>query len=102
MLINENQRRRSPLARAAITIGLLLPAIRLVTGPASPGSFAGAATASGEGAQAAGATNNAPTVAGKTAPAMKTPGREPDLQGMWSRGVDITLQRPIRYCDREL
>src|SRR5438093_6727735 len=101
MLINENHRRRSPLARAAITIALLLPAIRLVTGPASLGSFAGAAVASGEGAQAAGATNNAPTVAGKTAPAMKTPWGEPDLQGIWSRGVDIPLQRPIKYGDRE-
>jgi len=101
MLINENQRRRSPLARAAITIALLLPAIRLVTGPASLGSFAGAAVASGEGAQAAGATNNAPTVAGKTAPAIKTPWGEPDLQGIWTRDVDIPLQRPTKYGDRE-
>src|SRR5439155_25712417 len=101
MLINENQRRRSPLARAAITIALLLPAIRLVTCPASLGSFAGAAVASGEGAQAAGATNNAPTVAGKTAPAIKTPWGEPDLQGIWTRDVDIPLQRPTKYGDRE-
>src|SRR5881409_337000 len=101
MLINENQRRRSPLARAAITIALLLPAIRLVTGPASLGSFAGAAVASGEGAQAAWATNNAPTVAGKTAPAIKTPWGEPDLQGIWTRDVDIPLQRATNYVSRD-
>src|SRR5207247_9509893 len=101
MLINENQRRRSPLAHAAITIALLLPAIRLVTGPASLGSFAGAAVASGEGAQAAGATNNAPTVAGKTAPAIKTQWAEPERQCNWTRDVDRPLQRPTKYGDRE-
>src|SRR5437773_11715976 len=101
MLINEKERRRSLLASAAITIALLVPAIRLVTGPASLGSFAGAAVPSGEGAQTAAATNKAPTVGGKTAPAMKTPWGEPDLQGIWSRDVDIPLQRPTRYGDRE-
>src|SRR5437667_5239563 len=101
MLINEKERRRSLLASAAITIALLVPAIRLVTGPASLGSFAGAAVPSGERAQTAAATNKAPTVGGKTAPAMKTPWGEPDLQGIWSRDVDIPLQRPTRYGDRE-
>src|SRR5881396_4390360 len=100
MLINE-ERRRSLVASAAITIALLVPAIRLVTGPASLGSFAGVAVSSGEGAQTAAATNKAPTVAAKTAPAMKTPWGEPDLQGIWSRDVDIPLQRPIKYGDRE-
>src|SRR5438093_11421430 len=99
MLINE-ERRRSLAASAAITIALLVPAIRLVTGPASLGRVAGVAVPSGEGAQTA-ATNKAPTVGGKTAPAMKTPWGEPDLQGIWSRDVDIPLQRPTRYGDRE-
>jgi len=102
MLINEKERRRSLVASAAVTIALLVPAIRLVTGPASPGRVAGVAVASGEGAQTAAATNKAPTVGGKTAPAMKTPWGEPDLQGIWSRDVDIPLQRPTRYGDREL
>src|SRR5206468_6840928 len=101
MLINEKERRRLLLASAATTIALLVPAIRLVTGPASLGSFAGVAVPSGEGAQTAAATNKAPTVGGKTAPAMKTPWGEPDLQGIWSRDVDIPLQRPTRYGDRE-
>src|SRR5437016_13831186 len=68
MLINEKERRRSLVASAAITVALLVPAIRL---------------------------------GGKTAPAMKTPWGEPDLQGIWSRDVDIPLQRPTRYGDRE-
>ncbi len=101
MLINEKDGRRSLLASAAITIALLLLTVRLITGPASPGSFAGVAAASGEGVQTAAATNKAPTVAGKTASVMKTPWGEPDLQGIWSRDVDIPLQRPTRYGDRE-
>src|SRR2546428_11775093 len=101
MLMNEKERRRSLVASAAITIALLVPAIRLVTGPASPGRVAGVAVPSGEGAQTA-ATNKAPTVGGKTAPAVKTPWGEPDLQGIWSRDVDIPLQLPTRYGGREL
>ena len=58
MLINE-ERRRSLVASAAITIALLVPAIRLVTGPASLGTVAGVAVPSGEGAQTAAATNKA-------------------------------------------
>src|SRR3989442_15097200 len=100
MLMNDKERRRSLVASAAITIALLVAAIRLVTGPASLGRVAGVAVPSGEGAQTA-ATNKAPTVGGKTAPAMKTPWGEPDLQGIWSRDVDIPLQRPTRYGDRE-
>src|SRR6266566_6444758 len=102
MLINEKDGRRSLLASAAITIALLLLTVRLITGQASPGSFAGVAAASGEGVQTAAATNKAPTVAGKTASVMKTPWGEPDLQGIWSRDVDIPLQRPTRYGDREI
>src|SRR3989449_4553352 len=101
MLINEKERGRPLLASAAITIALLLPTIRVVTGPSSLGSLVRVAEASGEGAQTPAATNKAPTVAGKTAPALKTPWGEPDLQGIWSRDVDIPLQRPTKYGDRE-
>src|SRR2546425_5641792 len=101
MLINEKERRRSLAASAAVTIALLVPAIRLVTGPASPGSFGGLLAPSGEAPPTPAATNKAPTVTGKTAPALKTAWGEPDLQGIWSRDVDIPLQRPTRYGDRE-
>src|SRR5438552_2989443 len=101
MLINEKERRRPLLANAAITIALLLATICVVTGPTSLRSFVGVAVASGEGAQTPAAGNKAPTVAGKTAPALKTPWGEPDLQGIWSRDVDIPLQRPTKYGDRE-
>src|SRR5437667_7108694 len=69
MLINEKKRRRRLLASAAITIAILLPAIRLITG--------------------------------KTAPGLKTPWGEPDLQGIWSRDVDIPLERPAKYATLE-
>src|SRR5205809_8122747 len=101
MSIHEKERRRLLLAIAAITLALLLPTIRVVTGPASPGSLVGVAVASGEGAHTPAASNRAPTVAGKTAPALKTAWGEPDLQGIWSRDVDIPLQRPTKYGDRE-
>src|SRR5438093_10243369 len=101
MWINVKERRRRLLASAAITIALLLPTIRVVTGPTSLGSVIGIAVASGEATQTPVATNKAPTVAGKTAPAVKTPWGEPDLQGIWSRDVDIPLQRPTKYGDRE-
>ena len=101
MLINEKERGRPLLASAAITIALLLPTIRVVTGPTLPGSFVGVVVASGEGTHTPAATNKAPTVTGKTAPALKTAWGEPDLQGIWSRDVDIPLQRPTKYGDRE-
>src|SRR5438132_9386739 len=101
MPMNEKERRRQLLASAAITIALLLPTIRVLTGPTSLGSFLGAAVASGESAQTPDATNKTPTVAAKAAPEMKTPWGEPDLQGIWSRDIDIPLQRPTRYGDRE-
>src|SRR6266550_5296700 len=37
-----------------------------------------------------------------TGQAPKTPWREPDLQGIWSRDVDIPLERPAKYGDRGL
>jgi hypothetical protein len=42
-----------------------------------------------------------PTVAGKTGPP-KTLWGEPDLQGIWSRDVDIPLERPAKYANQEL
>jgi hypothetical protein len=47
-------------------------------------------------------TNNAPTVAARTGPAATTLWGEPDLQGIWSRDVDIPLERPIKYAGQEL
>ena len=45
-------------------------------------------------------TSKAPTVA-KPGPAPKTPWGESDLQGIWSREVDVPLERPAKYADRE-
>src|SRR6185295_18239699 len=42
---------------------------------------------------------SARTVAGT--PALDTPWGEPDLQGIWSRKVDIPLERPARYANQE-
>ena len=46
------------------------------------------------------ASSNAPGVA-TTGPAPKTPWGEPDLQGIWSRDVDIPLERPAKYATQE-
>src|SRR2546427_1450967 len=46
-------------------------------------------------------TSNAPAAAVKTGPAPKTPWGEPDLQGIWTRDVDIPLERPAKYANRE-
>src|SRR5882762_6830392 len=45
-------------------------------------------------------TSNAPTVA-KTGPAPETPWGEPDLQGIWSREVDVPLERAAKYANQE-
>ena len=45
--------------------------------------------------------SKAPKVAVKTGPAPKTPWGEPDLQGIWSRDVDIPLERPAKYANQE-
>src|SRR2546427_1872945 len=45
-------------------------------------------------------TSKAATVA-KTGPAPKTPWGEPDLQGIWSREVDVPLERPAKYANQE-
>ena len=36
-----------------------------------------------------------------TAPALKTPWGEPDLQGLWIDETDTPLQRPAKYADQE-
>jgi hypothetical protein len=46
-------------------------------------------------------TSKAPTVTGKAGAALKTPWGEPDLQGIWTRDVDVPLERPRRYADKE-
>src|SRR5438132_536651 len=35
-------------------------------------------------------------------PAVRTPGNEPDLQGLWTYDVEVPLQRPSRFCNREV
>jgi len=42
----------------------------------------------------------APTAA-VTAPALKTPWGEPDLQGIWTDETDTPLQRSVRYANQE-
>jgi len=44
-------------------------------------------------------TSKAPTA--RMGPAPKTPWGEPDLQGIWSRDVDIPLERPAKYANQE-
>jgi hypothetical protein len=39
--------------------------------------------------------------AAATAPALKTPWGEPDLQGIWTDEFDTPLQRPAKYADQE-
>jgi hypothetical protein len=34
-------------------------------------------------------------------PDLKTPWGEPDLQGIWTREVDIPLERPAKYANQE-
>jgi hypothetical protein len=46
-------------------------------------------------------TNIAATAAVATGPALRTPWGEPDLQGIWSRDVDIPLERPAQYANQE-
>src|SRR6185436_17981877 len=45
-------------------------------------------------------TVQAPTVA-KAEPTPKTLWGKPDLQGIWSREVDIPLERPAKYANQE-
>ena len=37
-----------------------------------------------------------------TAPVLKTPWGEPDLQGIWTVEAETPLQRPQRYADQEI
>lgn len=45
-------------------------------------------------------TTKAPAVAG-SGPTPRTLWGDPDLQGIWSRDVDIPLERPARYANQE-
>src|SRR6476620_775797 len=45
-------------------------------------------------------TVEAPAVA-SAGPTPKTPWGKPDLQGIWSREVDIPLERPAKYANQE-
>src|SRR5947207_5475360 len=40
-------------------------------------------------------------IGAKTAPVSRTSWGEPDLQGIWSRDVDIPLERPAQYANQE-
>src|SRR3989442_2459673 len=51
--------------------------------------------------QAPATTSKVRSVAVKPEPAPKTLWGEPDLQGIWSRDVDIPLERPTKYANRE-
>ena len=46
-------------------------------------------------------TSEPSAAARKTEPPPKTPWGEPDLQGIWSRDVDIPLERPAKYANQE-
>jgi hypothetical protein len=71
------------LVEVAITVALASFAVRVVAGQAPP------------------KTSKTSSVAVKLGPALKTPWGEPDLQGIWSRDVDVALQRPKKYGSRE-
>jgi hypothetical protein len=45
--------------------------------------------------------SEAPASGEKTQTPPKTPWGEPDLQGIWSRDVDIPLERPAKYANQE-
>ena len=72
------------LAGMATTIAVVLLVMRAVAGRTSA------------------TTGNAPAVAVKTGPPPRTPWGEPDLQGIWSRAVDVPLERPAKYANQEL
>ena len=48
-----------------------------------------------------GASAQAPARSAATAPALKTPWGEPDLQGIWTDETDTPLQRPAKYANQE-
>src|SRR5437762_858367 len=77
------KRRRLLLAGIATMVTILPLAMRAVSG------------------QSSATTSKAPTAAVKTGPAPKTPWGEPDLQGIWTRDVDVALERPAKYANRE-
>ncbi len=72
-LMSTGKKRRFLLAGMAATIAVASLAMYAITGRTST------------------ATGSAP----------KTPWGEPDLQGIWSRDVDIPLERPAKYANQE-
>ena len=66
-------------ARLSAAIGVALTASVLAQAPAAP----------------------KPAVRSTPATAAKTPWGEPDLQGIWTREVDIPLERPAKYANQE-
>ena len=77
------RRRLLQLAGVAATVAVVSLAMHIVAG------------------QTPTTTDKAPTAAVKTGSAPTPPWGEPDLQGIWSRDVDITLQRPAKYANQE-
>jgi hypothetical protein len=51
--------------------------------------------------QTAATIETAATGATTTGPAIRTPWGEPDFEGIWSRDVDIPLERPAQYGNQE-
>src|SRR6202142_3348046 len=63
-------------------------------------AIAAAAVAAGISASSTRASAQAPATS-VTAPALKTPWGEPDLQGIWTDETDTPLQRPAKYAGQE-
>ncbi len=83
MMRLSEKRRLLLLAGMAMTVAAVSLVIRAVAGRISA------------------AASKASTVAVKTGAAPRTPWGEPDLQGIWSRDVDIPLERPAKYADQQ-
>jgi hypothetical protein len=76
--INRVKKRLLVLAGIATSLAVVLLAVRALVG------------------QTSGTATSASGI-----PAPKMPSGEPDLQGIWSRDVDIPLERPARYANQE-
>src|SRR5216683_4438585 len=63
-------------------------------------AIAGAAVSAGISVSITGTSAQAP-MASATAPTLKTPWGEPDLQGIWMDETDTPLQRPAKYAGQE-
>src|SRR5258705_12471821 len=47
------------------------------------------------------AVTGLPSITPRAATTLKTEWGEPDFQGIWSRDVDVPLERPARYANQE-